>query len=251
MLGLSRSRSARWALAGLLLGIWCLAAGCRTEPKKSAPQESLSAPCSAWFGCGQWGLCTARDGVCVAATHSSCERSKLCGTHGMCRAQAGVCRPVPKAGSCDGLGTTGYDACTQSGNCQIVAQMCSPGVRADTDCRRVRAPDGESSCKGSGMCVAKGGWCVATRQHDCEVSVGCRLSGLCRLAAERCVGTPSSCAASATCMESGECKEEFGVCVATASTCAATAMCRDQKKGCEVQSGRCILPETPFIYFQF
>ena len=99
--------------------------------------------CAAKNPCKDFGLCTDKDGECVA-TEASCAASSRCKDFGYCTENDGKC--VATEASC-----AASPACKNSGFCTEKDGKC---VATEASCAA------SLRCKDGGYCTAKDGWCV-------------------------------------------------------------------------------------------
>jgi hypothetical protein len=149
--------------------------------------------------------------------------------------------------------------CTEYSACRLAGSRCgrAPGTdgeplrQTDADCSKT-ADQYAAPCKGSGLCKAQDGVCVAGSDDDCRRSEACVQNGHCQRMSNLCLPPDgATCERTTVCKEQGECVWQHGFCVATDASCAATPACRDSSSGCKAKHGRCDVAATPFIYFQF
>ncbi len=120
-----------------------------TVPFSSAAPVSSAAPtvpdCTASAGCRHFGLCTAHEGQCYAASDHECRRSEGC-REGRCTAYQGRCVIGSSADCGHSVG------CREAGLCSLRAGRCVAASNAD--CRQTMA------CGVYRACVAHEGRCV-------------------------------------------------------------------------------------------
>jgi hypothetical protein len=106
----------------------------------------------------------------------------------------------------------------------------------------IRGTCGESaSCKGSGMCTPRDGWCVVASDADCHRSYDCKSRGQCTARDGVCVATSAAqCRELEDCKLGGQCQASRGVCVAlTDADCRRAKWCvRDGM--CGAKNGECV-----------
>jgi hypothetical protein len=180
----------------LLVFLW-FASACASEAPPTVSCESVPE-------CHTEGLCTVKDGFCVAGSSADCQGSLACSDAGRCTAQGGGCSATKtsdckKSNNCidvgecfpvDGVCTACVPQCTgkecgddgcggQCGACPAAAPTCSAGV-----CKSECAPScagkecGPNGCGGEcGSCSddasCEAGTCVAGCQDECS-GVSCQ-----------------------------------------------------------------------------
>jgi hypothetical protein len=74
--------------------------------------------CDTHDGCGADGLCTAKEGACVAASDDECKKAYICTNNGACTAKDGKCT-VGGDGDCKQS-----QACAKQGFCKAKGNNC-------------------------------------------------------------------------------------------------------------------------------
>lgn len=233
----------------LLLVFGLLAsAGCRRPADAAATLDTTNA-CTTTRECLEFGMCTPSEGVCVAASDADCRRGQSCARFGYCAARVGRC-VAAAAPTCEALGSEKIDPCHGQRPCEPHDGICAPVMADDAACRTPAPGRTTSACAYEGLCTARDGFCVATRDEDCRASTFCQNTGQCVARGGLCVAeTQESCRSAPECTTLGRCTRGASFCYATDADCAALPQCREQGKGCTAEGGDCSSP--PFIYFQF
>ncbi len=128
--------------------------------------DPAEAACRESSRCSSEGLCSPKDGDCVALKNGDCKKSNVCIEDGRCGARAGVCVALSDAD------------CRNAPNCRKLARCamkdgkCVPGSTAD--CRA------SALCKLEGTCTLSIEKCVAASTADCtDHSDACSKEGRC------------------------------------------------------------------------
>lgn len=146
------------------------------------------------------GNCTARDGACSATSDKDCRRASLCRDGGRCRLKDGECVPTPddcrKSTGCKVAGLCTFDASSKSPTCKAMAD----------DCRSAEI------CATNAFCTAVNGVCTISDQ-DCKAWNGCKMLGRCSFVNGDCAAKDDGdCARSAACQHAGLCRAANGSC---------------------------------------
>lgn len=259
----------RSTLLALLLALTC----CRPD---AAPRTADA--CRDFWACPAYGLCTTSGPLCVAALDAHCLASEDCTERGACRAIGGFCRPVAATpADCSALGADRMDWCAESGRCSVVSGACvaltpqdcaasracsifgactpvggdcERGATTDAQCAEPVGSERYNPCAINGLCVARGGRCVADSDEGCRASAVCRESGFCGARGGRCVAvSEADCERAPVCASNGACALRHGGCEATDAICAARPECKERPEACVAKRGVC--DDAAFIYFQF
>lgn len=168
--------------------------------------------------CVQSGACTAKDGSCIVASWSDCERMPTCAA-GKCSFEGGRCVTQSDCRNAH--------ACVQEGRCRNGPQG---GCMAD-DCRKAPV------CKSDGLCGVSNGRCVARNNRDCKLSSACKSDGRCSALNGECL---KSCQESKSCSRNGRCAERKGQGKEPSSCIATTDKQCEASEGC-IDMGLCTL----------
>jgi hypothetical protein len=143
--------------------------------------------------CAEGGYCTARDGICLAASDADCADSRECRVKGACQARDGYCQAL-SADSCQGS-----QVCKRYGWCTSKGGACT--AAGDPDCQR------SEGCKAAGWCTAVNGMCMLANETDCRQAGLCAKDVRCAIVDGRCV--PADAAArSAGSIDAGQSDDE-------------------------------------------
>jgi hypothetical protein len=120
-----------WAVAGLALAMF-LSTGCKKSEGATCfeltdCEDGLAClgdnlrrceKCDASEACSVSGLCTVKEGACVAASNDDCKKGYICGGKGACTAEGGKCTVGGEA-DCKQS-----DACKNEGYCIAKGNNC-------------------------------------------------------------------------------------------------------------------------------
>ena len=135
---------------------------------KRASRDCASSP-----ECASAGYCTARDGICVAASDADCAEARECRVKGACQARDGYCQAL-SPDSCQGS-----QVCKRYGWCSAKDGACT--AASDPDCQR------SEGCKAAGWCTAVNGMCMLASETDCRQAKLCAPDERCAIVEGRCV----------------------------------------------------------------
>jgi len=114
-------------------------------PPAAATADPAASACASRDECRRFGLCTAHEGQCYAASNEECRRSEGC-LEGRCTADQGRC-VIASSEDCQRS-----PGCRDSGRCSLRAGVCV--VASDADCSQTTA------CRVYRACTARQGRCV-------------------------------------------------------------------------------------------
>jgi hypothetical protein len=168
-------------------------------------QRSEVLPCGHMDACAQRGLCTPKDGECVATSDDACKAAAACKSEGRCSAKDGRCQLTSNA-DCEKTA-----ACEDDGHCTAHLDRDPPAcdLGSDADCERT------SDCRLRAMCTYAEGACRARSAQDCAGARYCADEGLCSYSPgdRRChAGSDEDCERSMACSVSQRCVAHEGVC---------------------------------------
>ncbi len=176
--------------------------------------------CVESLNCKRHGECNAKDDRCVAATDEQCQEATTCRETGRCRARHGQC-VAATSGDC-----RASVACQKHGACSAMGGRCVARA-SEKDCRN------DAVCLSLGKCTFKDGQCVAVADKECRSARICKSQGKCHATDGRCVAQANKdCKQSDICRLAGACTAIGGECVP-----ASNDACR-HKEGCW-RFGRC------------
>jgi hypothetical protein len=222
------SHLARIRYVGLLAIACCGPAPAASDASNAETRQPVAAPktqqdCESDEKlCGLQGLCSARNGVCVAASKLDCEEGIPC-SHGACDAVDGRC--VAKESTCAG------ELCSDHGMCRFdpVSKWCTV---TDASCAASTHCDAFGDCGAVAVDGVDVSVCQPTASHHCRRSDHCKGSGTCALADSRCaVGSDEDCRNSTRCGYAGTCSNKQGYCgVVSDADCQDAAVCKKEGK---------------------
>ena len=180
-----------------------------------------------YSACFYAGLCTSKDGLCVAASDADCAKYP-CEKNAQCTARDDRC-VATRVEDCVRVGI-----CKEASTCKIVDGECRAPLE---DCSGI-------PCGLYGLCHIESGKCVAKTAHDCAYP--CEISGDCLVVEGACVaGNDAHCKQSKICATSGMCHERHGECVALSDAdCEKSSGCAEIGS-CEQVLGTCSGKDRP------
>ncbi|HEV8247737.1 MAG TPA: hypothetical protein VGP93_18310, partial [Polyangiaceae bacterium] len=157
-------------LLGIVLLLTAFAACDNSDSCKTAPE------------CTHQGKCTAdKSGACIVGSAEDCKSAEPCKLHGKCSAKEGACSAASD------------DECKSSDDCQKLAS-CSAYQGSCVNLATAVHSECTKTCASEGLCVSKGGKCVALSRLHCagtidakpEAESPCATLGLCTAENGRC-----------------------------------------------------------------